>query len=81
MQESYGKIKLLEDEQSRMSEEIWLAKERISNQERELHDLRDQCSWLRDENARLQSELEEEWKKVSNISSRIFINFNRYLLA
>lgn len=64
MQESYEKIKLLEDEQRRKGEEIWLANERVANQDHELHDLHNQCSWLRDENARLHNELGEERKKV-----------------
>ncbi|OZC08018.1 hypothetical protein X798_05014 [Onchocerca flexuosa] len=61
--ESYEKIKSLEDEQRKTGEEIWLAKERVANQDRELENLHGQCSWLRNENARLQNELGEERKR------------------
>ncbi|VDN84919.1 unnamed protein product, partial [Brugia pahangi] len=63
LQSSYEKVKGHEDEQRRIGEEIWLAKERVANQERELQDLHGQCTWLRDENARLQSELTDARKK------------------
>lgn len=76
MLESHEKIKWLEIEQHRTGEEIWLAKERVANQERELHDLHGQCSWLRNENARLEKELGEERKKVSDVFFLVFINFS-----
>ncbi|EFO22659.1 hypothetical protein LOAG_05829 [Loa loa] len=63
LQQSYEKIKSLENEQRRTDEEIWLAKERVANQDRELQDLHGQCSRLGDENARLRNELEEERRK------------------
>ncbi|CAG9533825.1 unnamed protein product [Cercopithifilaria johnstoni] len=63
LQESYEKIKHFEDEQRRTGEEIWLTKERVANQDRELHELHNQCSMLRDENLRLQNELDGERKK------------------
>ncbi|VDN33944.1 unnamed protein product [Gongylonema pulchrum] len=50
----------LEEKQRGTGEEIWLAKERVANQDRELGELHQQCSWLRDENAKLQKQLEEE---------------------
>ncbi|KAM3728086.1 Adventurous-gliding motility protein [Dirofilaria immitis] len=65
--ESHEKIKYLEDEQHKMGEEVWLAKERVANQNHELENLHGQCSWLRDENTRLQNELEEERRR--NIES------------
>ncbi|EJW75245.1 hypothetical protein WUBG_13848, partial [Wuchereria bancrofti] len=63
LQGSYEKVKWLEDDQRRTGEEIWLAKERVANQDRELQDLHGQCTWLRDENARLQNELSDARKK------------------
>uniref|UniRef100_A0A0R3RXD9 AMPK1_CBM domain-containing protein n=1 Tax=Elaeophora elaphi TaxID=1147741 RepID=A0A0R3RXD9_9BILA len=63
LQESYEKIKWLEDEKRKEDEEVWLAKERVANQDRELQNLHGECSWLRDENARLQNELSEERRK------------------
>lgn len=65
-QVSKERVLYLEGETRRMGEQLWLANERVANQDRELGDLHGQVSWLRSENERLGREMEEEKRKVSD---------------
>uniref|UniRef100_A0A915Q4C3 AMP-activated protein kinase glycogen-binding domain-containing protein n=1 Tax=Setaria digitata TaxID=48799 RepID=A0A915Q4C3_9BILA len=75
LQMSHEKIKELEDELRKMGEEVWLTKERVANQDRELENLHGQCSWLRDENSRLQLQYAEtggvDWSKFDEMKAEM----------
>lgn len=47
-----------------MGEELWLAKERVANQDRELGELHRQLEGEKSESARLRNQIEEEKRKV-----------------
>lgn len=55
----------LEEENHKMGEELWLAKERVARQDGELGDLHGQLNWERGECQRLRDQMEEEKRRVS----------------
>uniref|UniRef100_A0A915C2V1 TAR DNA-binding protein 43 N-terminal domain-containing protein n=2 Tax=Parascaris univalens TaxID=6257 RepID=A0A915C2V1_PARUN len=74
-QVSKERVLYLEGETRRMGEQLWLANERVANQDRELGDLHGQVSWLRSENERLGREMEEEKRKFLEAGG---IDYSKY---
>uniref|UniRef100_A0A0M3I7X1 AMPK1_CBM domain-containing protein n=1 Tax=Ascaris lumbricoides TaxID=6252 RepID=A0A0M3I7X1_ASCLU len=74
-QVSKERVLYLEGETRRMGEQLWLANERVANQDRELGDLHGQVSWLRSENERLGREMEEEKRKFMEAGG---IDYSKY---
>uniref|UniRef100_A0A183V2N7 AMPK1_CBM domain-containing protein n=1 Tax=Toxocara canis TaxID=6265 RepID=A0A183V2N7_TOXCA len=72
---SKERVLYLEGETRRMGEQIWLANERVANQDRELGDLHGQVSWLRSENERLGREMEEEKRKFMEAGG---VDYSKY---
>uniref|UniRef100_A0A0N5APD8 5'-AMP-activated protein kinase subunit beta-1 n=1 Tax=Syphacia muris TaxID=451379 RepID=A0A0N5APD8_9BILA len=75
LSESLERCTWLEEDKRKMGEELWLAKERVANQDRELGDLHRQLDDERGESARLRNQIEEEKRKFAETGGVDYTKF------